>query len=106
MANSKRPYAKAGGLLSLLLPVPPTLLTSTSMGDPPALAASLGSVSCGVTAPFPLGHGVCRVLFVPSKARVCLPTFCGSLVVKSRCPSRPNFLGIPSPFVGSSVWEA
>ena len=40
----------------LLLPVPPSLcqplLTHTSTGDPPT-AGSFGSVSCGVTDPFP-----------------------------------------------------
>ena len=94
------------GLPGLLLPVPLTLLTYASTGDPPAPAGRLGSVSCGVTAPFPLGLGVCRILSVPSKTRVCLPPSCGSLVVTSPCPSGPNFLGIPSPFVGSVGWEA
>ena len=42
------------------------LLTETSTGDPPKLAGSFGSVSCGVTAPF-LSFGGCKVLFVLSK---------------------------------------
>ena len=71
MANSKRSYAKGG--LPGLLPVPPTLLIRLQ-GDPPAPAGSLGSVSCGVTAPLPLGLGVCRILSVPSKTRVPVST--------------------------------
>ena len=44
-------------LPGLLLPVSPSmcqpLLTHASTGDPPTLAGSFGSVSCGVTDPFP-----------------------------------------------------
>ena len=67
IANSRRSYAKGGQLL----PVPLTRLTCASMGDPPTQAGSLGLVSCGAIALFPLGPGVCRILFVLSKESVC-----------------------------------
>ena len=55
MVPSKRVYAK-GDLPRLLLPVPrpcgEPLPTHASTADPPALAGSFGSVSCGVTLPF------------------------------------------------------
>ena len=69
MVNSKRVYAK-GDFPSLMLPVPQPrgepLPVHASTGDPPTLAGSFGSVSCGVTAPF-LSFGGCKVLFVLSK---------------------------------------
>ena len=43
---------------------------------------------------------------MPSKTGVCFCKSCGSPIIKSWWPSRSAFLGIPSPFVGSSVWEA
>ena len=55
MVTSKRVYTK-GDLPRQLLPVTPSLgeslPTHSSTGDPPTLAGSFGSVSCGVTAPF------------------------------------------------------
>ena len=55
MATSKRVYTK-GDLPRQLLPVPPSLWWApadhASTRDPPTLAGSFGSVSCGVTAPF------------------------------------------------------
>ena len=70
MVTSKRVYAK-GDLPRLLLPVPcpcgEPLLTHTSTGDPPTLAGRFGSVPCGV---IPLGLGVHKILFVPSKTGV------------------------------------
>ena len=56
MVTFKRVYAK-GDLPKQLLPVTQSLgeplATHSSTGDPPALAGSFGSVSYGVTAPFP-----------------------------------------------------
>ena len=70
-------------LPGLLLPVPPSrskpLLIHTSTGDPPTLAGRSGSVSCGVTAPFP---------WVLVHARFC---FCLS-TVKSVSPSPEEVL--------------
>ena len=40
------------------------------------------------------------------KWSLCLPQSCGSPVIKSCWPSKPYSLGIPSPFAGSSGWEA
>ena len=54
MVTSKRAYTK-GDLPGLLLPVALSgepLMTHASAGDPPVLAGSFVSVSCGVTAPF------------------------------------------------------
>ena len=66
MVNSKRVYAK-GDFPSLMLPVPQPrgepLPVHASTGDPPTLAGSFGSVSCGVTAP---------LLWVLLRARFCL----------------------------------
>ena len=56
--------------LSLCEPQPPPLpLTTTSARDPPALAGRSGSVSCGVTAPFPWIL-VCTRPRVPSRSGV------------------------------------
>ena len=43
---------------------------------------------------------------MPFKKGVCFSQFCGNPIIKSRWPSRPDSLGIPSPFVRSSGWEA
>ena len=42
---------------------------------------------------------------MPSKAGVCFPHSCGSLIIKSCWSSRSDFLGIPRPFVRSPCWE-
>ena len=82
-----------------------SLPTHASTGDPPTLAGSSGSVSCGVTAPF-LSLGACKVLFVPSKTGVCFSPSCGRLLIKSCWPSRSDSLGMASSFVRSPGWEA
>ena len=65
-----------------LLPVPhphgKPLTTHTSTGDPPTLAGSFGSVSCGVTAPFPW---VLECTTSQSGVSASPPS-CGSLVIK------------------------
>ena len=83
------------------------LPTHISSREHPTLSSRSGSISCGVTAPFPcvLVHA-CKILFVPSKNGVCFPQSCGSPVIKSCWPLRPDSLGIPSPFAESSGWEA
>ena len=89
-----------------LSPCGEPLPTHTSTEDPPTPADSLGSVFCGVTAPF-LWDLVCtRFVCALHDWSLCLPKSCGSPVIKSWWPSRSDFLGIPSPFVGSSVREA
>jgi len=56
LATSKRTYNKRH-LPGLLLPVPLSLQLATAYphprGNHPTLAGKSGSVSCGVTAPFP-----------------------------------------------------
>ena len=52
---------------------------------------------------FPLGPGVHKVLFVPSKS-LCFAESCGSSVIKSHCPGSDS-VGVPCPFAGSSGWK-
>ena len=55
---------------------------------------------------FPLGPGAHTVVFVPSKGR-CFPNSYESSIIKSRCPSKLDSLGIPRPLAGSpgqEVW--
>ena len=109
MVISKRTYTK-GHLTGLLLSVPSSLwhplMTHTSTGDPPTLAGRYGSVSSGGTGPF------CWVLVHTSfvcaleEWSLWFPQSCGSPVIKSCWPSGSGFLGIPSPFPGSSGWKA
>ena len=73
----------------------------------PTLAGRFGSVPCGV---IPLGLGVHKILFVPSKTGVCFPQSCGTPIIKSHWLSRSDLLGIPSPFIrfprlGSLTWS-
>ena len=51
---------------------------------------------------FPLGPGMHKILFLPSKS-FCFPQSCGSSVIKSRCLSKLDSLGIPSLFARSPV---
>ena len=48
------------------------LPAQTSAGDCQTLTGRSGSISCELTAPFPLGPGMHKVLFVPSKS-LCFP---------------------------------
>ena len=109
MVTSKRVYAK-GDLPKQLLPVTQSLgeplATHSSTGDPPALAGSFGSVSYGVTAPFPWVLLCSRCCLCPLRLELLFPQSCGSLMIKSHWPSRSDSLGIPSPFVGSPGWGA
>ena len=88
------------------------LSTHTSRWDPPTLAGSFGSVSCGVTCWVTVSCEVTApwLLLVCASALqdwcLCFPQSCRSSVVKSHQPSRSDSLGIPSPFVGSPGWEA
>ena len=70
VVTSRRSYSKVP-LPGLLLLVPPSrskpLLIHTSIGNPPTLAGRFGSVSCGVTAPFPW-------VLVHARFCLCLPT--------------------------------
>ena len=103
MVTSKRVDAKAD------LPVSSTgkgfpvgsLLTQTSTGGPPTLADSSGSVSCRLLL---LSSGSrCMHNFVcASKTGVSFPQSSGRPTIRPHWPSRPDSLGIPSPFEGTS----
>ena len=82
------------------------LLTHDCKGDPPTLAYSSGSVSCGVTAlsPWVLVHE--RFVCALWEWNLCFPQFCGSPMIKSPWPSKSDFLGVLIPFAVSPVWEA
>ena len=67
------------------------LLTHISTWGPPTLAGSFGSISWGSHCSWCFHNFVCAS---------------GMPVIKSHWPSRPDSLEIPSPFVGSSGWEA
>ena len=111
MATSKRTYAKRR--FPGLLPVPSSLrkplLTHTSTGDPPTLAGSCDSVSCGVTAPF-LWVLVCaRFGLCPPRLESLFPLVlwksCNQipLTFKVRFPEDSQSL-CPVPRLGSLTW--
>ena len=81
------------------------LLTHVSTGAHLTLTGRSGSVSPGVTAPFPqvLEHE--KFCFCPPKVKS-FSQYCGSPVTKSHWPSKSDSLEIPSPFIGSPGWEA
>ena len=103
MVNSKRVYANES--FQCLCACGEPLLTHPSTGDPPTLAGSFDFGFLWGHCSSPLGLGACKILFVPSKTGVCFPQYSESPLIKSHWPSRPDSLGIPSPFVGSSGWE-
>ena len=81
------------------------LLTHASTGDPPTLAALVQFPVESLllsSMPWYAQNFVCAL----QDWSLCFPQSCGSLVIKSHWPSRSDFLGIPSPFVGSPGWEA
>ena len=58
---------------------------------------------------FLLGHGVHKILFVPSKRGVSIhppPPSYGNPTAKSCRPSKSDPLGIPSPYASSPSWKA
>ena len=101
MVNSKRVYTKGD------LPVPPFLQWAPA---DPRLHRRPSNTSFSLWCRYccsPLGLRVLRILFVPSKTGVSVfPQSSGKAIIKSRWPSRPDSLGIPSPFVRSPGWEA
>ena len=83
-----------------------SLPTHASIGGPPTLAGSFGSVSYGVTAPL-------LWVLVHAKFYLCLPrleSLFPSVLWKAynqnHWSSRSDSLGIPNPFVRSPSWEA
>ena len=77
------------------------LSTQASTGESWTLTGKPASVTRGVTSFF-LGPGAYEVLFVPSKSL--FPQSCGSSVIKSHWPPKPNSRGVLSPFAGSPGW--
>ena len=67
---------------------------------------SFGSVSGGVTAAL-LWVFVCsKFCLCPQRLESVFPQSSGKAIIESRWPSRPDSLGIPSPFVRSPGWDA
>ena len=96
MATSKRAYAKRklpGLLCQHPCPCSRTLPTHASTGDPQSQAGL--AQSCRVSVPFSWVL-VCTG-FCLCSPRICFPQTCGSSVVKSRCPSKSDSLGLPVP---------
>jgi len=112
MGTSKRDFQEGlcrGGLPHLLPPAPhlcaEPLPTSTPTGDS-SMPVGVSALSPVGSCSFPLGLGVCRSVCALQDCSFCFPQSCGSPVNKSCWPSRPDSLGILSPFVGSPGWEA
>ena len=109
LVTSKRVYAK-GDLPRQLLPVTPSLgepvPTQSSIGDPPTLAGSFGSVSYAVTAPF-LSVLVCsRFCLCPLRLELLFPQSCGNqilLAFQVRFPGDSQSLWWV-PRLGSLIW--
>ena len=81
MATCKRTYTNTrlpGLCCRCSSPRGGPLWTHASTGDPQTLTARSGSVSCGVTAPFP-GSWYTRGFACALERGVCLPQSCGSL---------------------------
>ena len=112
MGTSKRDFQEGlcrGGLPHLLPPAPhlcaEPLPTSTPTGDS-SMPVGVSALSPVGSCSFPLGLGVCRSVSALQDCSFCFPQSCGSPVNKSCWPSRPDSLGILSPFVRSPGWEA
>ena len=112
MANSKRVHTKVYLPMQLLL-VPLYLwLVPADLPlhrrPPPTLAMWFWFSFLWCHYSFALGLGVHKILFAPSKTRVCFPQSYGSLIIKSCLASRSDSLGLPfvGPFVRSPGWES
>lgn len=102
MATSRRVSTKT---FQCPLPLGP-LLTHTSTGGLPTLAGSGGSVSCGSVLLSSGSWCVHNFVCAFQDWSICFPQSSGRPITRSHWPSRPDSLGIPSPFVGSPGWEA
>ena len=92
-----------------MLPVSPSLWWAPAdphfTGDAPALAGIFGSVSCGVTAPF-LWVLVCRrPCWCAPRLESLFPPVLWKSYNQIPLSSKPDSMGVPSPFVGSPGWE-
>ena len=103
MVTSKRICTKKP-LPGLLMPIPCCHSETLPAGYPPTLAGRSGSVSCRITAPFPLD--LCtRFCLCPIAGSLCFPYSCGGPVIKSHWSSKSDSLGILGPFARSPGWE-
>ena len=82
------------------------LAIHTSAGGPPTLAGHFVSVSCGVPAPL-LSVFMCTKFCVcPSRLESLFPSVFWKAYNQSHSCSKPDSLGIPSPFLRSPGWKA
>ena len=89
-------------LPGLLLPVPLSLWQAR---DPQILTGRSDSSLLWGHCSFLLGPGAHIALFVPYK-HLCFHHSCESSVIKSRCPSKSDSLGIPIPLPNSQVGKS
>ena len=82
------------------------LTTHASIRGPPTLAGSFGSVSYRVIAPLLWALVHTKFCLCPLRLESYFSQSSGSPIIKSCWPSGLDSLGIPSPFVRSSGWEA
>ena len=82
------------------------LLTHASTAGPPTLAGGLGSVSCGVTAPFLWVLVHATFCFWPPRLESLFPPVLWKSCSQIPLDFKVWFPGIPSPFVRSPGWEA
>ena len=82
------------------------LPTHVSKGDPPSLAGSFCTVSYGVTAPFLWGLVHARFCLCLCNLKSLFPPVLWKSCNQIPLGFKVRFPGIPSPFVGSSAWEA
>ena len=79
--------------------------TRASAGDPQMLTGRSASSLLWGHCSFPLGPGVHVALFVPCR-HLRFHQSCGSSVIKARCPSKSDSLGIPIPLPNSQVGKS
>ena len=97
-------YSK--GELAVPRPCGKPLMTYASTEGPPTLAGIFVSVSCGVTALLSVSWWMQNFVCGLRGWSLYFPQSSGSSIIKSCWLSRPNSVGIHSPFAGSSGWEA
>ena len=76
-----------------------------STGDPPTLAGRSGSVSPGVTAPYPGSQFTHYLVCTLQEWSLYFPQSCQSPAVKSHWPSKSDSLGILPPVARPPGWE-
>ena len=112
--TSKRAYTKCPlpGMLLLVPPSPQRAAANPHLHRRPSNTSRYVWFSLwgpgGGHCCFPLGLGAHKILFVCASQEfsLCFPQSCVSPIIKSHWLSKSDSLGIPSPFAGSSSWEA